>query len=444
MSAASDLQLSARLLLVVPLLAGSFVPTVSLAQSPQKLGPESLFTFAPSMTTCQGNNNADCLADAARAQCAQDSKLAEFAYENCLTNPPNAQACEVSRQRLNSSCETLTVQLPSNYKPDVSRLTPIFWLMDTTSGSWPPYTLYDRHKFRLVVGPTDQSGETTMVCAVPLMDRNTREAWGTIPGKILNNNCNVAYNGGGTEYHEFLFAALWGQNGYWGEPKGDPDQMLTIYSEKGFTYPESGKPWPVLTSPESAKFTVCQANYTRKEGAVNIFGLQVFPQDVDKGSHIGWLAGDGCHFEWGGQEITSTRSLLVYYLHPPPVPPSPPPAKPGTPHSGACGTPGQPACTVRILGCTINPGRITLGGSAVLTVNLSEPAPPGGVTVIINTISDGAQDTLAQTPVALTFQAGKSSFEYTVQTRAVLNPAHRIIFSAQLGSTSRSAELDVN
>lgn len=113
---------------------------------------------------------------------------------------------------------------------------------------------------------------------------------------------------------------------------------------------------------------------------------------------------------------------------------------------GPPGKPPSPPEEVSVSTCQIEPHSIALGGTANLIVNLTRAAPAGGVNVTIDTNSDGSGDTLAATPVTLSFNAGVQTFKYPIQTRVVQNPAKRIIFSAHVngGGVVRSAELEIH
>jgi hypothetical protein len=94
--------------------------------------------------------------------------------------------------------------------------------------------------------------------------------------------------------------------------------------------------------------------------------------------------------------------------------------------------------------CSVSPSTIALGGQANLTVTLDAPAPPGGLTVIVDTDFDGSQETLLNTPVSLDFGQGVSTFPFLLQTQVVPNPATRIIFSAHVGfGAAKAAQLNI-
>lgn len=95
--------------------------------------------------------------------------------------------------------------------------------------------------------------------------------------------------------------------------------------------------------------------------------------------------------------------------------------------------------------CSVSPSTIALGGQANLTVTLDAPAPPGGLTVLVNTDFNGSQDTLLSTPQSLGVFQGQSSSTFLLQTQVVDNPATQIIFLAFIGdpSTGKAAQLNI-
>jgi hypothetical protein len=159
--------------------------------------------------------------------------------------------------------------------------------------------------------------QTLYVCRVALRG-------GLHPGKLLNNNCNVSWGGGGTEYHDFEVATITGGPGHWaGFDPAHTREMLVGGRES------TGSP-----------LYVCHANYIHRESGP----LGVFPSDHDSGVHPGKLVNGKCDVEWGSKELALTQYVAVFYLTPPPPPthPAPPPPQP-TP--GPCGVPGRPLCT---------------------------------------------------------------------------------------------------
>jgi hypothetical protein len=100
---------------------------------------------------------------------------------------------------------------------------------------------------------------------------------------------------------------------------------------------------------------------------------------------------------------------------------------------------------MNVKSCTVNPSSIALGAQANLTVEIDSAAPPGGVSVAIDTNFDGSQSTLLNTPIALDFLAGESTFNYLLQTQIVANPSTRIIFSAHIGiGVVKAAQLNIS
>jgi hypothetical protein len=94
--------------------------------------------------------------------------------------------------------------------------------------------------------------------------------------------------------------------------------------------------------------------------------------------------------------------------------------------------------------CSVSPSTIALGGQSNLTVTLDAPAPPGGLTVLVDTDFNGSQDTLLNTPQSLGVFQGQSSSTFLLQTQVVDNPATQIIFSAHVGSgPPKAAQLNI-
>jgi len=87
---------------------------------------------------------------------------------------------------------------------------------------------------------------------------------------------------------------------------------------------------------------------------------------------------------------------------------------------------------------SLSPNRVIGGGSAIGTVNLSGPAPSGGITVTL--ASDNTA--VATVPVSVAVAAGATSvpFPVTVQTVTVSSTAN---ISAAYGGVTRSAQLTV-
>jgi hypothetical protein len=80
-----------------------------------------------------------------------------------------------------------------------------------------------------------------------------------------------------------------------------------------------------------------------------------------------------------------------------------------------------------------SPATITLGFSSTLYVQLSQPAPMGGITVGLNCILDGSAETLTNgVPVSLFIPQGTQTGQLPFPTSIVENPAKSIIVSAFL------------
>jgi len=100
---------------------------------------------------------------------------------------------------------------------------------------------------------------------------------------------------------------------------------------------------------------------------------------------------------------------------------------------------------MKVKSCTVDPTSINLGGRATLTIALDVPAPAGGITIAIDIDSDGAQDTLDETPTGITLLQGSLKASITLQTSVVRGAATRIIFTAALpGGADQSAQLNIS
>ena len=98
---------------------------------------------------------------------------------------------------------------------------------------------------------------------------------------------------------------------------------------------------------------------------------------------------------------------------------------------------------IEMSNCTADPYSIMLGGQTNLKVTLTAPAPPGGVTVIIEINSGDAQDTLVEIPQSIGITQGSWTAAFLVRTQAVDGAATQITFIAHLGSSQRSATLNI-
>ena len=361
------------------------------------------------------------------SQCLQDVQLAELDYKNaCTLKNPAGSDCAAATQRLNNKqapCATERNKV-LNLSPSIS----VYWFQH------PPYDP-DSSVYSLIIGGSDpdQMGAQLFVCSVWVPQLGVE-----VPGKLLKGRCNYAAKGAGTEADLYSFAARVGTGGYWAPPTKDLSAVLSVGGRIIVSPLQDGgqkPPWPII----------CHAKFSDEEGAFSIFGVQLFPSVVDHGTHIGQLFDNGCGFEWGGRQVLSTDHVEVYYLRQPPMP---------QPAAPTCGKPGQPPCTpggpapsaiVSVASCSVSPSSIGLGSSATLTATLSRPAPQGGITAVIGTSMNGTGETLVSSPQSLPFAAGSTTASVVIQTRNVLNPATRIVFSVYVGATAaKNAELDVH
>jgi hypothetical protein len=151
-----------------------------------------------------------------------------------------------------------------------------------------PYD-YDKHSY-------------LFVCQAHVKNTNTGDA-ATVPGKLLNKNCNVVFEGGFLLANQYEVAVVnTAQHGYWMPIPSDGD--LSYYL----------KSTPAL---DGKAFTVCSA----KISTDTTFIQDPLNSGVHwHGHHIGYLdSGNECVVEWGGNPNTSTTDVRVYFVGPPPV-----------------------------------------------------------------------------------------------------------------------------
>lgn len=358
--------------------------------------------YQPQLNQCNAIlDSTNRLACQYRVQCLQDEAIALSTLQACKTT--STASCQAQQQRVDHykthSCDPAQAVL-ANAPP--------------VRVEWRPHPPFDPNKYPLMFAAQDRDQDMPQfICEVELTDVHTHNFVTIVPGKLLNNNCNWAYGGGGTEAHSFNFAYLtWGE-GYWAGPKADLSHALYAAHRPGSDGP----------------FAVCRANYTEHTGYFNLFGVEFGSQDIDHGTHVGRLVGGQCHFEWGSKEIASDRNVEVYYLEPHFG------AHPGTPAAPPSVAPAPPSHPpVAVGGCSLSPQAVSLGQSSTLSVILNQPAPIDGVGVSIDTNLNGAGATLVQTPVAFTFSKGATKLSQLLQTEAVAGAATVITFTAHIGN----------
>ncbi len=99
----------------------------------------------------------------------------------------------------------------------------------------------------------------------------------------------------------------------------------------------------------------------------------------------------------------------------------------------------------QIHACSVNPSTIALGGQSNLIVTIDAPAPPGGITVLVDTDFNGDRFTLVNIPDSVGVEQGETTGEFLLETtQDVDNPATQITFSAHVGAEpSKAAQLNI-
>jgi len=126
----------------------------------------------------------------------------------------------------------------------------------------------------------------------------------TVPGKFLNNNCNVVFEGEFLVAHQFELAVVTSeQHGYWMPVPADGDLRMALKSTPG---------------PDGKTYTVCTAKtFTDTPYMKNALDAGIRWH----GHHIGNLnAKRECVMEWGGSPAVSAIDVRVYFVGEPPLP----------------------------------------------------------------------------------------------------------------------------
>jgi hypothetical protein len=151
--------------------------------------------------------------------------------------------------------------------------------------------------------PYDYDNHTYLyVCQAHIKNTNTGDI-ATVPGKVLNKNCNVVFEGEFLVANQYEVAMLGSvQHGYWVPIPADGDLSNYLKSAPG---------------PDGKAYTVCSA----KISTDTTFIQNPIDSGVHwHGHHIGALdSSNECVVEWGGNPNTSTTDVRVYFVGPPPV-----------------------------------------------------------------------------------------------------------------------------
>lgn len=139
-----------------------------------------------------------------------------------------------------------------------------------------------------------------------------------VPGKLEGAHCDATYSGEYVESTVFSVAVRYpsGAQGHWNGLTAHPQSaMLTS------TKDNHGN----VLIPCSASFTEQLSGLDELEARLQFKSIL-----IDHGTHLGYLQGSSCLFQWGPGYASSGDGLMVYYkLPPPPTPAKPKPPTPG-------------------------------------------------------------------------------------------------------------------
>jgi hypothetical protein len=99
---------------------------------------------------------------------------------------------------------------------------------------------------------------------------------------------------------------------------------------------------------------------------------------------------------------------------------------------------------IAVTACEVSPSNISLGQASTLIVRINKGAPPGGVSVIIDTDFDGARETLISSPVSVAIPQGTTEGRFPLQTEMVTGPATKIIFKARVSNSMKASQLNIS
>jgi hypothetical protein len=135
------------------------------------------------------------------------------------------------------------------------------------------------------------------VCEAYVENNQTHDrAW--VPGKLLNNNCNVVFEGGAAVTNTFQVASpVSDMKGYWTPVPSAPDWSQYLRSDPG---------------PDGSRLTVCSANISTDTSALLGLGHAGVQWH---GHHLGYLSPSGeCIVEWDGNANKSITDVRVYFV----------------------------------------------------------------------------------------------------------------------------------
>lgn len=256
-----------------------------------------------SIAACDGLTTAD--SAPARAMCIRTArcymKLANLAKADFPLEAGVAQRCEEHYQG-----NLVTLDPPAIFvswvpatSATVDQLSPVL-KSNLIAGAFPPGTQppVGTDPREISEYPYDADNQVFLnVCQAHLKNAHSGHI-ATVPGKFLNKNCNVVFEGEFLVAHQFELAIVTSaERGYWMPIPASGDLQNALKATPG---------------PDGKAYTVCTAKISTDTSYVkNSLEAGVRWH----GHHVGTLnAKNECVAEWGGMPTSSSTDVRVYFV----------------------------------------------------------------------------------------------------------------------------------
>jgi hypothetical protein len=256
-----------------------------------------------SISACDGLTAAD--SAKAHAQCIRTArcymKLAQLPKDDFPLKSGTAQRCEEHYQgnlATLAPSEVFVSWIPAT-SGTVDQLSP-FLKSGLIAGALPPGSQSPAAADPADVPEFPYDGDNHVflnVCQAHLKNADSGHI-ATVPGKFLNKNCNVVFEGEFLVAHEFELAVVTShEHGYWMPLPAGADLDNALQSTPG---------------PDGKAYTVCTAKiFTDTSYVENSLDAGVRWH----GHHLGSLnSNHECVTEWGGSPVVSSIDVRVYFV----------------------------------------------------------------------------------------------------------------------------------
>jgi hypothetical protein len=259
-----------------------------------------------SVAACDGLTAAD--SAPARAMCIRTArcymKLANLAKADFPLEAGVAQRCEEHYQGNLVTLEpsAIFVSWVPTTSATVDQLSPVF-KSNLIAGALAPdkQAPVGTDPSEVAEYPYDRDNQVFLnVCQAHLKNAHSGHI-ATVPGKFLNKNCNVVFEGEFLVAHQFELAVVTSaERGYWTPVPASGDLQNALKATPG---------------PDGKAYTVCTAKiFTDTSYVKNSLEAGIRWH----GHHIGTLnAKNECVAEWGGIPTSSSTEVRVYFVGPP-------------------------------------------------------------------------------------------------------------------------------